>query len=60
MSCNSVFRINTAHGHQRSSLQQNCISELKLCALHEKGNNVILKWFIGVTNCRETIDLMEG
>lgn len=27
MSCNSVFRINTAHGHQRSSLHQDCISK---------------------------------
>lgn len=32
MSCNSVFRINTAHGHPRSSLHQNFISKLKLCA----------------------------
>lgn len=60
MSCNSVFRINIAHGHQRSSSHQNCISKLKLYTLHEKWNNENLKWFIGVTNCRETMELMES
>lgn len=60
MGCNNVFRINTAFGHPRSSLQESCLSKLKLCASHEKWNNVILKCFIEITSWREAVELMEG